>query len=375
MTSRELAIARSVIYASLFDYPLTVEQLHRTLIESDQTPSEILAVYDGSEPLHRIIDYRDGFFFPIGRDDLIVERRRREARSRRFLTQHHLLLRLICALPFTRLVALSGSIAHLNMDADGDLDLFIVTRGRRVWTVVLAVLVLAKLLRRRRVVCANFVLADTRLSLDQQDLFTANQVVHLLPIDGHHMFDALLAANPFVARFYPNGAAPRPQTPLPLPAMPVLHAIKTCLEFVLWAPSPILEGVCRRLYAWHLRRRAASWRSPDQVQLQSDYLKLHTQSHRHVVVERFDAAMTQAFDRANGVTLTDMVRAPRPPQHDDLFVIFPDLPGIRLRTAAEQVERLQLGVEEMRQRAHANIARQRAATERVRAALNARRRR
>jgi len=33
MTSRELAIARSVIYASLFDYPLTLEQLRRTLIE------------------------------------------------------------------------------------------------------------------------------------------------------------------------------------------------------------------------------------------------------------------------------------------------------------------------------------------------------
>ena len=46
MTSRELSIARSVIYASLFDYPLTLEQLHHALIESDQTRSEILAVYD-----------------------------------------------------------------------------------------------------------------------------------------------------------------------------------------------------------------------------------------------------------------------------------------------------------------------------------------
>ena len=64
MTSRELAIARSVIYASLFDYPLTLEQLHHTLIESDQTPSEILAVYEGSELLQAMVDYRDGFFFP-----------------------------------------------------------------------------------------------------------------------------------------------------------------------------------------------------------------------------------------------------------------------------------------------------------------------
>ena len=138
MTSRELAIARSVIYASLFDYPLTLPQLHHTLIESEQTPSEILAVYDGSPRLHRIVDHRDGFFFPVGRAELIAERRRREARSRRFLHQHDGMLRLLCALPFTRLVALSGSMAHLNLERDGDLDLFIVTRGRRVWTVTVA---------------------------------------------------------------------------------------------------------------------------------------------------------------------------------------------------------------------------------------------
>src|SRR5215213_2413089 len=189
MTPRELAIARTVVYAALFDYPLTLEQLHLSLIESDQTAAEILAVYDGSDRLQAVIDYRDGFFFPIGRGDLVAERRRREARGRRFLHQHDRLLRLLCAVPFTRLVALSGSVAHLNLAAGGDLDLFVVTRGRRVWTVTLALLVLAKLLRRRRIVCANFVLADTHLALEQQDLFTANQVVHLKPLIGAAVFD------------------------------------------------------------------------------------------------------------------------------------------------------------------------------------------
>src|SRR5258707_5390422 len=135
VTSREIAIARSVIYASLFDYPLTLDQLHYSLIESDQTRPEILAVYEGSELLRDIVERRDGFFFPSGRGDLVAERRRREARSDAFLAEHQLTLRLICALPFTRLVALSGSVAHRNLEPNGDLDLFIVTRGKRVWTV------------------------------------------------------------------------------------------------------------------------------------------------------------------------------------------------------------------------------------------------
>jgi len=302
MTSRELAIARTVVYAGLFDYPLTLEQLHHSLIESEQTPSEILAVFDGSARLQAIIEYRDGFFFPAGRADLIAERRRREARGRRFLQQHARILRLICAVPFTRLVALSGSIAHLNFEPAGDLDLFVVTRGRRVWTVMLTVLILAKLLRQRRVVCANFVVADSHLSLEQQDLFTANQVLHLKPLIGESVYGAFLAANPFVSRWYPNSVQrPRPAAIADEPSR-ALRAVKTVLEVLLWLPSPLIEMGCRRLYAWHLRRRAASWQSPEQVRLQSDYLKLHTQSHRHSVLVRFDAALDEAVERAGAET-------------------------------------------------------------------------
>lgn len=299
MTSRELAIARSVIYASLFDYPLSLAQLHHTLIESDQTQEEILAVYEGSARLQTIVHRRDGFFFPAGRAELVAERRRREARSRRFLHQHDTLLRLLCAIPFTRLVALSGSIAHLNLEPDGDLDLFIVTRGRRVWTVTVAVLLVTKLLRRRRIICANFVLADSHLVLEPQDLFTANQLLHLKPLIGGDVLDTFLAANPFVTRFYPNAHAQRPQGSLLQGRTQRFFSVKRVLEMALRLPSPILEAACRRLYAWHLRRRSSSWRSPDQVRLQSDYLKLHTQSHRHSVLDRFDAAVEQAVQRTD----------------------------------------------------------------------------
>ena len=298
MTKRELAIARSVIYSSLFDYPLTLDELHRALIESDQTAPEILAVYDGSEALQNIVEYRDGFFFLIGRSHLVAERRRREARSREFLLRHRLALRLLCTLPFTRLVAVSGSVAHLNLEPSGDLDLFVVTRGPRVWTVTVAALVLAKLLRRRRIVCANFVVADSHLRLEQQDLFTANQVIHLRPLIGANMLAAFAAANPFLKRIYPNATeAVAPLTGLRVGGR-VLAALKAALEVALRVPSPLVEAMCRRLYAAHLRRRAASWQSPEEVRLRTDYLKLHTQSHRERVMQRFDAALAAAIDRA-----------------------------------------------------------------------------
>ena len=297
LSPEELAIARTVIYASLFEYPLTLDQLRRALVESDQTEAEIVSTYYSSEQLPAIVEYRDGFFFPAGQRELVACRREREARSRAFLERHQRLLRFVCAIPYTRMVALSGSIAHLNLEGGGDLDLFMVTRGRHVWSVTVAVLVLSKLLRRRRILCANFVLSDTHLAFAQQDLFTANQVIHLRPIVGADLLDDILAANPFIERLYPNCQAHEAQ-PAPFEPSPVVERIKAVVERVCLGPSRVVEVLCRHAYGWHLRRRATSWRSPEGVQQQPDYLKLHTHSHRRTVLERFDRAMRDALDRA-----------------------------------------------------------------------------
>jgi len=107
---------------------------------------------------------------------------------------------------------------------------------------------------------------------------------------------------------------PNAQVPPPVSSMhhwrrrgPV--SIKSVLEIVLQLPAPLIEAACRRLYAWHLRRRSSSWRSPDQVRLQSDYLKLHTQSHRHTVLDRFEAAVEEAVQRADYETVPRAIAA------------------------------------------------------------------
>jgi hypothetical protein len=57
---------------------------------------------------------------------------------------------------------------------------------------------------------------------------------------------------------------------------------------------------------------------------------------------------------------------------DDLFVVFPDLPWARVRTATDQVEKVRRQVQETRKRAEENILRQKAATARVREAVTGR---
>jgi hypothetical protein len=178
----------------------------------------------------------------------------------------------------------------MNLEGSGDLDLFIITRGRRIWTVAVAVVLLAKLMRRRQVVCANFLISDTQLVVEQQDLFAASQIVHLKPLIGRDVYRRFLAANGFVRQFYPNFHDADPGT-LQFRPPAVLRGVKRFAEAVLAAPSRAVEVVCRLSYRTYLTRQSSRWRSPEQVRMHADCLKLHTQSHRRSILSRFDETM------------------------------------------------------------------------------------
>ncbi len=106
-----------------------------------------------------------------------------------------------------------------------------------------------------------------------------------------------VAANPFVGRFYPNFHQAEAGL-LPFGRGPALVAAKRLVEWLLAVPSHLAEILCRRAYRAYLAHRTATWRSPEQVRLQPDCLKLHTHSHRQSVLDRFDHAVRLAIDGA-----------------------------------------------------------------------------
>jgi hypothetical protein len=286
---QELAVLRSVIYASLFDYPLTLAQLESSLIGVRADAAAIEAWCRDSDLLQAAIEQRDGLYFPAGRSDLVRTRSRRETLSRQLLDHDRRILALVAAMPFVRMVALSGSLAHLNAEGSADLDLFVITAPHRVWSVTVATLVLSKMLGWRKHVCMNYVVSESAMGIAPADLFSANQIIHLRPIVGHHVFDRFVKSNPFVRDFYPNfelaRIGPRPKAP----------GLTAALERLLsLGPAQAAERIARALYGWHLRRRAAQWQSRDQVRLEEECLKLHTSSHRAQTMRKFEEAVQRA---------------------------------------------------------------------------------
>ena len=299
---QELAVLRSIVYASLFDYPLTLAQLESSLLGVRASAAAIASWLRNSAWLQSAIEHRDGLYFPAGQSELVKTRVRREALSRELLDRDQRVLKLISNMPFVRMVALSGSLAHLNAEGSADLDLFVITTPHRVWSVTLAALVLTKLLRCRKHLCMNYVVSEHALAIEPQDLFSANQIIHLRPVIGHRVFERFVKANPFVRDYYPNFELPsgQPESQDPSP--------KSLIERVLsCGAAQLAERVARSLYGWHLRRKAASWHSRDQVRLERECLKLHTSSHRQWVLTRFERAMVDALSRVDQVAHREAV--------------------------------------------------------------------
>ena len=284
---QELAVLRSVVYASLFEYPLTLSQLSATLVDVRADENTVARWWRDSAFLQAAIEHRDGWYFPAGRRDLIATRARRETLSRDLLDRERRLLSLVSGMPFVRMVAVSGSLAHLNAETSADLDLFVITAPHRVWSVTLSVLLIARLLGWRKRMCLNYVISEQALSIAPQDLFSANQIIHLRPIVGHDVFAAFIDANPFVREFYPNFEANRPT------GQRVNRPTERVLNFGF---APFFERLSRWIYGRHLARRAWSWQSRDQVRLEPECLKLHTTSHRADTMARFETAMARATD-------------------------------------------------------------------------------
>lgn len=288
--AREEAFLQAVLYASLFDYPLTIEQLRESLIGEVADEHALVKWYEASPRLQRLVDWRDGFFFPKGRQELIDLRRQREAISRDLLEELDRPLRLVTLMPFVRMVALSGSLAHLNATRQADLDLFVVTSRHRVWSVTVTVLLLARMFGWRQRLCLNYVISERRLAVEPRDLFTANQIIYLCPLVGEQIYLKFLNANAFVREIYPNF---EPRSVLTTPPQRLKQLCERVLDISV---APLYERACRGWYTRHLSKRAANWQSRDQVRLEAECLKLHTSSHRTEVTQRFAEAIARATE-------------------------------------------------------------------------------
>lgn len=198
------AILATIAYADLFDFPLERGEVHRDLIGLAADTTDTDAAIDRAIG-RGTLRAQGGYLTLPGSGRNAALRTERRARAARLRPKAFRWGRRIAALPFVRLVALSGSLAAENPDRDADFDYLIVTAPGRLWLVRALAILLVRAAGLRGVrLCPNYLLTARALKLAHHDLYTAHELLQIIPIADDGTYHRLLAMNAWAADLLPN---------------------------------------------------------------------------------------------------------------------------------------------------------------------------
>ena len=199
------AIARTVAYADVFDYPLDRSEIHRYLIGDAATADEVDALLERDGAFGELVERTDDKFHLRGRASTVATRRAREAASAELWPIARTYGAWLTRLPLVRFVGVTGALAMSNAEPGADIDLFVLTHPGRLWLCRLLVLAVVRFaaLRGHRL-CPNFLLSTEQLALRERNLFTAHEIAQMVPLRATEWYVRFVDANKWAFDFLPN---------------------------------------------------------------------------------------------------------------------------------------------------------------------------
>jgi hypothetical protein len=156
------------------------------------------------------------------------------------------------------MVALTGSLAVMNVSKEADFDYMLITARGRLWTARAFSLLLNRITEKLgHMLCPNLILAETALEWPQHDLYSARELYQMIPITGMDVYERLIQANAWAKEFLPNNSSDFPDT---------VRQDRCSRRFltteVVTTSKPLLELPLRgrlgdRLEKWEMARKIA----------------------------------------------------------------------------------------------------------------------
>jgi hypothetical protein len=202
------AILRTVLYADVFEFPLTPAEIQHYLIGAAAGQAAVWAALQ-AEPLRSRLRHQGGCYALAERLELPVLRRERRRNSAQLWPAARAWARRLAALPFVRLVAVTGALAVNNARAGDDIDFLVVTAPHRVWLArAMAVLVVRAARLTGVHLCPNYILAETKLEQSPRNLYIAHEIAQMVPLTGRRLYATLRLANRWTHAYLPQARGP-----------------------------------------------------------------------------------------------------------------------------------------------------------------------
>ena len=275
------AVLYTVAYADIFDHPLTALEIHRYLTGVSIPLDALIRVLEEDRLLTRTGDY---FTLP-GRAEIVSIRIQREARSRKLMPRAIQYGRILGGLPYVRMVALTGSLAVLNLSQGADMDYMLVTQPGRLWTARAFSVTFGRMIRPfGHTICVNLLVSEDALFWPQHDLYSAREICQMIPITGVNVYRRMRSANMWTESILPNSTLSAPDL-VQLPAYRKTNRIQSLLEM------PLHGGGGARLEQWamkfQLHRMEQRSGAGDETVFSADICQANFHHHRRGTREMF----------------------------------------------------------------------------------------
>lgn len=236
------SIISTLAYFDIFNYPLTIAELHRYLWKPPQavTLTEVYSEIDRMDD----IEIHQGLVCLRGRGATITSRTTAYLESERKYKKRLPYIRLLTYLPHVQAIFVVNSLAFQNVRPDSDIDLLIVARPGTIWSTRFFTTALAKLLRLRPrpgntkdTLCLSFYVDGGTLNMhnlmsDALDIHEVYWLRHLFPIyDPQNIGKKIDTANDWIHEYLPNAKSVH------------LHPLRTISHSWLHSISQTLFGI------------------------------------------------------------------------------------------------------------------------------------
>jgi hypothetical protein len=288
----EQAILKTVLYSDLFDYPLTFDEIAHYLIE---VPADVNSVCDRlRDPiwLNGQIARVDRFITACGRESIVARRLDRSRTSDRLWPRARRFVRILAALPFVRMVGITGALAMDNSAADDDIDVMLVTATHRVWltrALSVALVYLGKMFGDT--LCPNYVISENALLLETRTLFAAHEFMQMVPLYGLDVYARMRSLNNWIDSFLPNACSPLRSEPEIRSGL-IGRAVK---RFGEWLLSGLIGD---RLEVWEMNRKLKKFQSQlheidSNAILDQDHVKGHFKDYGAPVARLYESKLKE----------------------------------------------------------------------------------
>jgi len=251
----EEEVLKTISYFSFFDYPPNFEEIYTFLGKkaAKKKVEEALKSLERQKKIKKIEDFKKVIRYwlqvtskdTVGEYSIKLKNKNEKLKIERYNKRHlfsqkklenwrvRLYLKILSFFPQIKLIGLSGSLAMMNAGKNDDIDLFIITAKKRLFTGRIIALFLAEVLGLRKKfgknkkspkifrfypmkadladlsekVCLNLFFDESDLAVPEfkRNEYVAHEVLQMKPIiNKDYTYEKFLEANDWVFKIFPN---------------------------------------------------------------------------------------------------------------------------------------------------------------------------